>query len=129
MKFYRDDNRVELTDELMRSIADLMNDEIREDLHSRLAPCSPEEFLSTYIAEDEAFTAELNREFSIVALEDDVADLVDAVIASGTWDSVADELAKLADYVGLSEAWAAADGDNFENVIRRIGHALGVELI
>lgn len=130
MKFYyRNDNKVELTDELMRNIADLMDDEIREDLHCKLAPCAPEVFLSAYMAEDEGFAAELDREFSIVALEDDIADLVDAVTAADTWDTVADELAKLADYVGLAEAWADADGDSFEAVIRRIGNALGVALI
>lgn len=40
----------------------LMNDEIREDLHNKLAPCTEEEFLEAYI---EAHYKKYGVEFTI----------------------------------------------------------------
>jgi hypothetical protein len=38
----------------MDVIASYMDDEIREDLHTKMAPCSPQEFVNDYIdAHDE----------------------------------------------------------------------------
>lgn len=40
----------------------MMDDEIREELHRELAPCSDEEFLKAYM---EAHEAKFNEEFQI----------------------------------------------------------------
>ena len=42
-----------------------MNDEIREDLHFKMAPCEPEEFLKAYVERDPDFEELLRSEFSI----------------------------------------------------------------
>ena len=52
-----------ITDEDMRSIADYMDDEIREELHSRLAPCSAEKFLLEYIKADPEILPILQNEY------------------------------------------------------------------
>ena len=52
-----------ITGEDMKIIADYMDDEIREALHSKLAPCAPEEFLEAYIAEDQSILPILENEF------------------------------------------------------------------
>ena len=44
--------KFKLTQELMDVIASYMNDEIREDLHSKMAPCEPERFLKEYAKRD-----------------------------------------------------------------------------
>lgn len=54
-----------ITQELMDIIATYMNDDIREDLHFRLAPCKPEDFLKAYIKEDPDFEDLLYSELSI----------------------------------------------------------------
>lgn len=46
-------------------IASYMDDDIREDLHARLAPCSREKFLSRYLSRDPDFADLLRNEFSI----------------------------------------------------------------
>lgn len=51
--------------ELMNTIATYMDDEIREDLHCELAPCTPEEFLIRYVELDKEFANLLWREFHI----------------------------------------------------------------
>lgn len=51
--------------ELMETIATYMNDEIRELVHSELAPCSPEEFLKRYLELDADFAELLYNEFGI----------------------------------------------------------------
>lgn len=43
----------------------LMNDEIREELHSQLVPCSNERFLIEYVKRDPMFETLLKDEFSI----------------------------------------------------------------
>ena len=44
-----------ITQELMDIIATYMNDDIREDLHFRLAPCEPDLFLREYVKRDPEF--------------------------------------------------------------------------
>lgn len=55
----------ELTQEELDIIATYMDDEIREDIAFKLAPCTPETFLRTYVQEDESFKELLKIEFSI----------------------------------------------------------------
>ena len=55
----------ELTQEELDIIATYMDDEIREDIALKLAPCTPEIFLRTYVQEDESFKELLKIEFSI----------------------------------------------------------------
>ena len=52
-----------ITQEDMDVIGSYMNDEIREDLHAVLAPCTPEEFLSAYLERDPDFLNLLENEF------------------------------------------------------------------
>lgn len=52
-----------ITDEDMRNIADYMDDTIREELHSKLAPCTNEEFLRAYIDRDPDILDILRNEF------------------------------------------------------------------
>ena len=54
-----------LTQELLDTIATYMNDEIREDVHVELAPCTPEEFLRRYVELDPDFKELLKAEFRI----------------------------------------------------------------
>ena len=46
-------------------IAGYMNDEIREQVHAELAPCTPEEFLIRYLQLDCEFIKLLLSEFNI----------------------------------------------------------------
>ena len=46
-------------------IAGYMNDEIREQVHAELAPCTPEEFLTRYLQLDCEFIKLLLSEFNI----------------------------------------------------------------
>lgn len=54
-----------LNDNDLEAIAVYMNDEIREELHNRLAPCTNETFLTEYVKRDPAFEELLKSEFSI----------------------------------------------------------------
>lgn len=47
------------------AIVNYMDDETREKVHRALAPCTEEEFLRAYCAEDEEFEGLLASEFSI----------------------------------------------------------------
>lgn len=47
----------------MENIAGYMGDEIRERLHSEIAPCTHEEFIAAYLREDPDFEDLLRREF------------------------------------------------------------------
>lgn len=49
----------------MDNIATYMDDDIREDLHCKLAPCEPELFLQEYIKRDPKFERLLWEEFGI----------------------------------------------------------------
>lgn len=54
-----------LTHELLDTIASYMDDEIREQVHLELAPCTPEKFLNRYLQLDSDFKELLESEFSI----------------------------------------------------------------
>lgn len=56
----------ELRQDQMDVIAMYMDDDIREDLHGDLAPCSPELFLREYCARDKNFENLLWQEFSVI---------------------------------------------------------------
>ena len=53
----------EITQEDMNTIATYMDDEIRENLHLKIAPCTPNQFLIAYITEDPDFMEFLENEF------------------------------------------------------------------
>ena len=57
--------KFELKQELMDNIATYMDDDIREDLHFKLAPCEPEMFLREYVKRDLKFERLLWEEFRI----------------------------------------------------------------
>lgn len=63
MKRYGEDYKLDQNQ--MDVIASYMNDEIREDLHFKLAPCEPEEFLVAYVESDPDFEDLLKNEFGI----------------------------------------------------------------
>ena len=52
-----------ITSDDMANIADYMRDDIREELHTQLAPCSAEQFLRAYLDRDPDFIEILRREF------------------------------------------------------------------
>lgn len=54
-----------LAQEDLDVIATYMNDEIRENLHFDMAPCSPEDFLKAYVERVPEFEELLKSEFSI----------------------------------------------------------------
>lgn len=47
------------------AIVNLMDDDIREEVHQEMAPCTEEEFLSRYIELDPAFEDVLWSEFNV----------------------------------------------------------------
>lgn len=55
--------KINFSEELIETISSYMNDEIREDVHSKMAPCSFEEFLKNYLEKDENFYNLLKSEF------------------------------------------------------------------
>lgn len=63
MRKYGEDYK--LTDEEMENVASYMNDEIREEVHFELAPCSNEAFLRRYCELDVSFEELLKDEFGI----------------------------------------------------------------
>lgn len=54
-----------LTQEKLDDIALYMDEDIREELHGKLAPCAPETFLNAYIEKVPEFEELLKNEFSI----------------------------------------------------------------
>ena len=50
---------------LLDALVTYMNDDIREDVHFDLAPCSEEEFLDAYVKRDTEFEKLLHEEFGI----------------------------------------------------------------
>lgn len=54
-----------LSEELLDAIATYMDDDKREKVHFKLAPCEPEEFLKRYLELDPDFEDVLKSEFSI----------------------------------------------------------------
>lgn len=63
MKRYNEE--IEISNELMDTIGSHMDDEIREDVHAELAPCTAEEFLTRYLELDPLFAELLEIEFGI----------------------------------------------------------------
>lgn len=55
----------EVNQVMLDDIATYMNDEIREQVHAELAPCTPEEFLTRYLQLDCEFINLLLFEFNI----------------------------------------------------------------
>lgn len=68
-----------LEQDLMDTIASYMDDDIREDLHFRIAPCSPDLFLREYTKRDPDFVDLLKSEFSI-EMELDTRELAEKVV-------------------------------------------------
>ncbi len=68
-----------LKQDLMDTIASYMDDDIREDLHFRIAPCSPDLFLREYTKRDPGFVDLLKSEFSI-EMELNTRELVEKVV-------------------------------------------------
>lgn len=64
-KIIRNGEECELTNELLDAIEVYMNDDIREALHFKLAPCEPYMFLREYIYKEPEFVNVLKEEFSI----------------------------------------------------------------
>lgn len=58
-----------MTDELFSTITSYMDDEKREQVHSELAPCSSEKFLTRYLELDPGFSELLESEFPSLSLE------------------------------------------------------------
>lgn len=58
-----------LTQQEMDIVASYMNDDIREDVHCELAPCTPAEFIARYLEFDPEFEAILKSEFSLEVQE------------------------------------------------------------
>ena len=59
-----------ITKSKFETIASYMNDEIREQVHAELAPCTETEFLERYLELDEEFYNLLNSEFNIPLYDD-----------------------------------------------------------
>ena len=55
----------EITSAKLSEIAGYMSDEIREQLHSKLSPCSPADFLREYVKHDPDIIPILRDEFEI----------------------------------------------------------------
>lgn len=68
-----------LKQDLMDTITSYMDDDIREDLHFRIAPCSPDLFLREYTKRDPGFVDLLKSEFSI-EMELNTRELVEKVV-------------------------------------------------
>lgn len=60
---------MKISDEVMDTIGSYMDDEIREDVHAELAPCTPEEFLMRYLELDPEFKELLRIEFDFLDME------------------------------------------------------------
>lgn len=54
-----------ISDELMMNIVSYMDDDIREEIHSKFAPCSNEKFIEEYCNIDYVFRDLLKEEFNI----------------------------------------------------------------
>ena len=57
--------KFKLTQQLLDVIATYMDDNLREDIHFRLAPCEPDFFLKEYVKRDPEFAELLRDEFGI----------------------------------------------------------------
>lgn len=59
-----------ITKSKFETIASYMNDEIREQVHAELAPCTETEFLKRYLELDDNFYTLLYSEFRIPLYDD-----------------------------------------------------------
>ena len=50
------------------------------------------------------------------------------IIKAHDWEEAQDDLDHLAHWLDMDEEWAAADGDTSEDVIRKMGEKIGVDL-
>ena len=57
--------KLDLDDGLWEAIVGYMDDDIRENVHNDLAPCSEESFLNEYVKRDPEFEKLLDEEFGI----------------------------------------------------------------
>lgn len=57
--------KFKLTQQLLDVIATYMNDNLREDIHFKFAPCKPDFFLKEYVKRDPKFKKLLLNEFWI----------------------------------------------------------------
>lgn len=62
-----------------------------------------------------------------MTMREEIEALANKIKESDTWDG--DQLEKLCEYAGLSEEWAEADGDTFEQIAYKAAEILGVEII
>lgn len=53
-----------ITDDMMNVIGSYMDDDIREEIHGEMAPCTPDEFLTAYLEKDPEFRDLLENEFN-----------------------------------------------------------------
>lgn len=72
--FLRFGNTFDFDNKLMENIATYMKDEIREQVHFELAPCSNGEFLERYLEMDPDFAFFLEDEFGITYEEEQSTD-------------------------------------------------------
>lgn len=56
---------MKITQAKMNDIAMYMDDDIREAVHFKIAPCEPEVFLRAYVERDPSFKDLLKSEFNI----------------------------------------------------------------
>lgn len=62
---------IKINDNIMMAIVSYMDDEIREQINFRFAPCSNEKFLKEYCKVDTEFAGLLEEEFGIAGTEFD----------------------------------------------------------
>lgn len=65
MIIYRNGCKIALNEALLSVIASYMEDDIREEIHGKYAPCKPDLFLREYIKKDKSFSKLLEDEFEI----------------------------------------------------------------
>lgn len=120
-----------ITDDDMMNFAEYMDDDIREDLHMKLAPCTPEEFLRAYFDRDPDFLDLLESQFAFdedgipEADEEEVKSTAEEIRRADTWtDDLLDKLRWLADVAGIDHTKYAEP----YNLCIDIQNALGVDL-
>lgn len=64
MKRYTIYENEPITNEMMNVIGSYMDDDIREEIHGEMAPCTPDEFLTAYLEKDPEFRDLLENEFN-----------------------------------------------------------------
>lgn len=65
MKRYTIYENEPITNEMMNVIGSYMDDDIREEIHGEVAPCTPDEFLTAYLEKDPEFLGLLENEFNL----------------------------------------------------------------